>query len=79
MAQSVDLRTFQQLHATDLIRLLLAMDDTSFSSAILRSFRPSSSVYHPRSTPAPLPCDSLLQLDTNRSRLTTMCVDYQNN
>ena len=29
--------------------------------------------------PAPLPCDSLLQLDTNRSRLTTMCVNYQNN
>ena len=24
-------------------------------------------------------CDSLLQFDTNRSRLTTMCVDYQNN
>ena len=24
-------------------------------------------------------CDSLLQLDTNRSRLTTMCVNYQNN
>ena len=52
MAQSVDLQTFQQLHATDLMRLLLAMEDTSFSSAVLRSFRSRTSVYNPRSQPA---------------------------